>query len=136
MGVKMLRDEAIRNHNEKHQSVSRALYENPQLADLWSRGSKNGLMSLTEAERAQFVNFYMYVLRVWEELYLQQRGGMMDNALWAANVQVLRDTYPMPGAKDVWQVRRHLFTQEFQDFYERFAAEGEAKPLYDLPAKE
>jgi len=136
MGVKMLRDEAIRNHNEKHQSVSRALYENPQLADLWSRGSKNGIESLTDGERAQFVNFYMYVLRVWEELYLQYRGGMMDNTLWAANVQILRDTYPMRGAMEVWQVRRHLFTRAFQDFYERFAAEGQAKPLYDLPQKE
>lgn len=64
MGVKMLRDAAMRNHNEKHQSVSRAVFENPQLAELWIRGSKNGLADLSDAERAQFVNFYMYVLRV------------------------------------------------------------------------
>jgi hypothetical protein len=136
MGVKMLRDEAIRNHNEKHQSISRAMFENPQLAELWSRGCKDGIASLTEAERAQFVNFYMYVLRVWEELYLQNRGGMMDGALWAANVQILRDIFPVRGAQEAWRLRRHLFTQEFQDFYERYAQEGEAKPLYDLPRGE
>lgn len=136
MGVKMLRDAAIRNHNEKHQSISRAMFENPQLAELWARGSKDGIAGLTDAERAQFVNFYMYVLRVWEELYHQQRGGMMDNALWAANVRILRDTYPLRGAMDAWKVRRHLFTEEFQDFYERFAGEGEAQPLYDLGAKD
>jgi hypothetical protein len=45
----------------------------------------------------------------------------------------LRDTYPLGGAIEVWQVRRRLFTQAFRDFYERFAAEGEAKPRYDLP---
>jgi hypothetical protein len=131
MGVKMLRDAAVRNHNEKHQSVSRAVFENPQLAELWTRGSKSGLAALSDAERAQFVNFYMYVLRVWEELYLQHRSGAMDDALFAANVQILRDTHPTLGAREAWQVRRHLFTPEFQNFYDSYAASGEARPLYD-----
>jgi hypothetical protein len=131
MGLKMLRDAAVRNHNEKHQSISRAVFENPQLAELWTRGSKSGLAGLSDAERAQFVNFYMYVLRVWEELYLQHRNGAMNEALFAANVQILRDTYPMPGAREAWMVRRHLFTPEFQNFYETYATSGEARPLYD-----
>lgn len=134
MGVRMLRDAAVRNHNEKHQSVSRAMFENPQLADLWVRGSRDGLASLSDAERAQFVNFFMYVLRVWEELFLQQRSGLMDNALWSANVRILRDTHQMRGAQEAWAVRRHLFTQAFQDFYDAYASAGEAKPLYELPA--
>lgn len=134
MGLKMLRDAAVRNHNEKHQSISRAVFENPQLAELWTRGSKSGLAGLSEAERAQFVNFYMYVLRVWEELYLQHRGGAMDDVQFAANVQILRDTHTMPGAREAWQVRRHLFTPEFQNFYETYAASGEARPLYDPPS--
>jgi hypothetical protein len=132
MGVRMLRDAAVRNHNEKHQSVSRAMFENPQLAELWVRGSRDGLAILTDAERAQFVNFYMYVLRVWEELFLQQRSGLMDNELWAANVQILRDTHQMRGAQEAWAVRKHLFTRAFQDFYEDYAVSGEAKPLYEL----
>jgi hypothetical protein len=135
MGVEMLRDAAMRNHNEKHQSISRAVFENPQLAELWTRGSKGGLAILSDAERAQFVNFYMYVLRVWEELFLQHRSGIMDKALFAANVQILRDTYPMPGALEAWQVRRHLFTVEFQTFYENYATSGEARPLYDIGSK-
>ncbi len=135
MGVRMLRDAAVRNHNEKHQSISRAVFENPQLADLWVRGSQGGLASLSDAERAQFVNFYMYVLRVWEELFLQQRSGLMDNALWAANVQILRDTHQMRGAQEAWAVRKHLFTEDFQDFYESYAAQGEARPLYDLKVR-
>lgn len=133
MGVQMLRDAAIRNHTDKIQSVSRMISENPQLSELWARGSKTGLAALTDAERAQFVNFYTYVLRVWEELYLQYRSGLMDNALWAANMKILRDTHQMRGAQEVWVVRRHLFTDDFQKFYESYAAEGEAKPLYELP---
>jgi hypothetical protein len=133
IGVRMLRDAAIRNHTDKIQSVSRMISENPQLSELWARGSKTGLDALTDGERAQFVNFYTYVLRVWEELYLQYRSGLMDNALWAANMRILRDTHQMRGAQEVWAVRRHLFTDDFQKFYETYAAEGQAKPLYELP---
>ena len=48
MGVQMLRDAAVRNHSEKLQSVSRMLAENAELAELWSRGSKAGLESLSD----------------------------------------------------------------------------------------
>ena len=132
MGVRMLRDAAVRNHTDKVQSVSRILSENPQLCELWERGSKAGLESLSNAERVQFVNFYTYVLRIWEELYLQYRSGVMDNELWAANIRILQDTHQMRGAKEAWAVRRHLFTPAFQRFYEEFAAADKPRPLYDL----
>lgn len=135
LGVRMLRDNAVRNHTDKVQSVSRMLSENPQLCDLWARGSTGGLETLSDAERVQFVNFYTHVLRVWEELYLQYKSGLMDNALWSANMNILRDTHTMRGAREAWAVRRHLFTQAFQDFYEAYAASGEARPLYELPAR-
>ncbi|MBS0385839.1 MAG: hypothetical protein JSS00_10880 [Proteobacteria bacterium] len=133
MGMQMLRDNAVRNHTDKVQSVSRMLSENPQLCELWARGSKAGLDGLSDAERVQFVNFYTHVLRVWEELYLQYKTGLMDNALWAANMTILRDTHRMRGAQEAWAVRRHLFTAPFQDFYDAYASEGQAKPLYELP---
>jgi hypothetical protein len=132
MGVRMLRDAAMRNHTDKVQSVSRMLCENPQLCELWARGGKAGLAPLSDAERVQFVNFYTHILRVWEELYLQYKSGLMDNALWAANIAILRDAHQMRGAQEAWAVRRHLFTQVFQEFYETYAASGVARPLYEL----
>src|SRR5206468_1425552 len=71
LGIQMLKDAAQRNHMDKAQSVSRMIAESPQLADLWARGSKVGVAQLNEAERVQFVNFLTYVLRIWEELFLQ-----------------------------------------------------------------
>jgi hypothetical protein len=127
-GVDMLRDAAMRNHNEKHQSISRALFDNAQLADLWSRGSRNGLSALTDGERMQFMSFYMYCLRVWEELFLQHRRGVMDKAQWAAHVRVLRDMYLLPGSQEAWRQRRYLFTDEFREFYETFGSGGASAP--------
>ena len=134
LGIQMLREAAERNHMDKHQSVSRMIAENPQLAELWSRGSRLGIASLTDAERVQFVNFFTYVLRIWEELFLQQGRGLVDQQMWSANVRILRDTKAMPGARDAWSVRCHLFTDAFQSFYDEQDA-SLARPLYELDRK-
>lgn len=135
LGIQMLREAAERNHMDKHQSVSRLIAENPQLADLWARGSNSGIAKLTETERVQFINFFTYVLRIWEELFLQHRRGLINDEIWKANVGILRDTKPMPGAIDGWAVRRHLFTDPFQQFYDAQDS-SQARPLYqvDTPA--
>src|SRR5215212_1783948 len=129
LGIQMLKDAAQRNHMDKHQSVSRMVAENPQLAELWARGSALGTAQLSDAERVQFVNFYTYVLRIWEELFLQHQRGLIDEVTWRANARIVCDTKPMPGARDSWAVRRHLFTEAFQQFYERQQTH-QARPLY------
>ena len=130
LGIRMLRDAAERNHMDKHQSISRMLSENPQLAELWARGNLGGIEKLSAAERVQFLNFYMYVLRIWEELYLQHCKGVIDKAVWEANARALRDTQVMTGAQDCWSIRRHMFTATFRNFYEDETERGEARPLY------
>ena len=86
---------------------------------------------LNEAERVQFVNFLTYVLRIWEELFLQHRRGLVDDEMWQANARIVRDTKPMPGARDTWAVRRHLFTEAFQHFFESLDS-SQARPLYEV----
>jgi hypothetical protein len=132
LGIRMLKDAAERNHMDKHQSVSRMMAENPQLAELWVRGSKLGIMKLSDAERAQFVNFYTYVLRIWEELFLQHRRGVIEEIIFTSNVRILADTQVTPGAEDAWSVRRHLFTPAFAAFYDDMRASSDARPLYDI----
>lgn len=131
LGIQMLKDAAQRNHMDKAQSVSRMIAENPQLAELWARGSKVGIAKLNDAERVQFVNFITYVLRIWEELFLQHQRGLIDDEMWQANVRIVRDTKPMPGARDAWAVRRHLFTEAFRHFFESLEEE-QARPLYEV----
>lgn len=133
LGIQMLKDAAHRNHMDKAQSVSRMIAENPQLAELWARGSKIGTAKLSEAERVQFINFFTHVLRIWEELLLQHRRGLIDSEMWEANARILRDTKPLLGARDAWATRRHLFTEAFQHYYES-QDNSQARPLYQVEA--
>jgi hypothetical protein len=126
----MMRDSAIRHHAERIQSVSKAMFEVPDLAGIWLKGGES-LEALSPEERVRFINLYVYILRMWEQLHLQSQSGMMDRQMWEANVNILRDIHQLPGAAAAWQVRRHLFSHRFQTFYENFVATGETKPLYD-----
>ena len=44
---------------------------------------------------------------------------------------IVRDTKPMPGARDARAVRRHLFTAAFQQFFESLN-NAQARPLYEV----
>jgi hypothetical protein len=126
---RMMRDQATRHHAERIQSVSKAVFEVPDLARIWLKGGEN-LEALSPEERVRFVNLYVYVLRIWEQLHLQKKSGMMDQQMWEANVNILRDIHRLRGAAAAWRVRRHLFSRRFQAFYEGFVQTGEGKPLY------
>jgi len=131
----MMGDTAIRHHAERIQSVSKAMFEAPDLADIWLRGGE-GLGKLSAEERVRFINLNLYVLRIWEQLHLQKERGMMDVQMWDANINILRDIHhQLPGTAAVWGLKRHLFSRRFQDFYESFVATGEGQTLYGEPAR-
>lgn len=125
----MMRDSAIRHHAERIQSVSKAVFEVPDLARIWVKGGEN-LATLSPEERVRFINFYVYILRIWEQLHLQKQSGMMDEQMWEANVNILRDIHRLRGAAAAWEIRRHLFSRRFRTFYESFVASGGGRPLY------
>jgi hypothetical protein len=127
---RMMREQAIRHHAEKIASVSKVMFEVPDLAGIWLKGGEN-LEALSPEERVRFINLCVYILRIWEQLHLQSKSGMMDEQMWEANVNILRDIHRMPGAAAAWRVRRHLFSRRFQTFYESFVKTGAGKPLYD-----
>ena len=61
----------------------------------------------------RFINLYLYVLRVWEQLHLQKEMGVMDQHMWDANVNILRDIHQLPGAAATWRLKRHLISRRF-----------------------
>ena len=71
---RMMRDGAIRHHAERIQSISRALFDSSDLAGIWLKGGDD-LDKLSPEERVRFINLYLYVLRVWEQLHLQKEMG-------------------------------------------------------------
>ncbi len=130
LSVKMMRLQAMSNHAEKFQSISRMMVEGPGVAELWVK-AKNGMQPLSEVEKARYVNLYVYMLRAIEEMHLQLKAGLVDQDFWEASIQILRDAQALAGPQEVWAVRRHIFSPAFRAFLEDYVAAAPARPLYD-----
>jgi hypothetical protein len=126
---RMMREAAIRNHAEKLQSVSRAMFEVPIMAPLLDKAI-GGLDALTPVERMQFVNMISWVLRIFEELHRQYEAGEIDKAQWAANSRVWARTVKSPGPRAVYELRRDNHAPKFQAYLDDLLTRIDDKPLY------
>lgn len=126
---RMMREAASRNHAEKFQSVSRAMFEVPIMAPLLAKGL-DGMEALNPVERMQFVNLTSWVLRIFEELHRQFEAGLIDKPWWEANTRVWARTFKAAGPRAAFELRRDAYSPAFQKFLDDLVARTEDKPLY------
>jgi hypothetical protein len=131
----LAREEAMRRQIEGLQTLSRVLFETPGMADIWERGTSD-FDSLPNQERIRFLSFVAYTCRIWEALHRQHLRGQLDDDLWRSHVQMLRDVQGLEGHKRAWALRKHVFSEAFQTFYEANATQGVPRDLYGLDLAE
>ncbi len=129
------RDSAVRQQVEGLQNISRVIFETPGLADIWARGSA-AFDRLSNEERVRYLAFLTYTLRTWEGLHATFARGQLDGALWRAHAQMLRDVQVFQGAERGWALRKHVFSEAFQAFYESNLKQGAPRDIYGLGAKD
>jgi len=125
----MMRAEAMRNHADKFQSVSRAMFEIPGMAPLIAKGF-DGMGAFDAVERMQFINIIMWILRIAEELHLQFEAGLIERDLWDANCRIWVRTFQGKGPREAFELRRELFTPKFQAFFDDLVSRPDGKSLY------
>ena len=118
---KAVRDATVRNQIEGLQNISRALFETPDLANVWLRGIE-GIENLSGEERVRFTAYVTYALRTWEGLYVQFQNEQLPDEVWTGHIEMLRAMQALTGVKNVWALRGHAFSQNFQNFYVNSAA--------------
>jgi hypothetical protein len=129
----LARDAAIRNQLEGMQNISRVIFETPGMAEVWIKGSA-ALDQCSDGDRIRYLTFLTYSFRVWEGLHAQFIRGNLQEPLWLSHTQMLRDVQALPGAKEMWGMRKHIFSPAFQEFYERNLSQGEVRDIYGLSA--
>jgi len=129
-GNRLMRDAAAREHILALQDAVYPLLENDSLFDVYIRGAYEGTKSLSEAEAARFFTYCTTYLRAWEMMHYQWRKGLIDEPSWAGNAAIIRDLMALPGFKDAWAVRMHVFNPEFRSFIVEQQAKEGAKDLY------
>jgi len=99
-----------------------ALYENPELACVYLRGSQD-FSQLSNQDRVRFSALIFRMMRVLEEFHLQFEEGSIDPSIWAGFDRILSDSANSKGVRTWWEFRKHWFSEPFQHYVdERLAA--------------
>ena len=97
----------------KMNTVYESVSANPQLADVFLRGTAN-LSALSPGEATQFSALLIGFVRSYEELLHYKRGGTVGDWVWESVELVVLPTLTTPGGLEWWAKRRSWFTPAFQ----------------------
>ena len=97
----------------KMNTVYESVSANPQLADVYLRGTAN-LSALSPAEAMQFSALLLAFVRSYEELLHYKRTGAIGDWVWESVELVVLPSLATPGGLEWWAKRRSWFTSAFQ----------------------
>lgn len=102
-----------------------ALGKDTETACIYVRGI-NGLNNLNGIERYRFFTLWFHVLRAGEQAHYYSLEGMVDTRIWRGYERQLSEVFRYPGFQQYWQVRKHWYSDEFQDFVDQAIAAAPA----------
>ncbi len=92
--------------------------------DIFRRGLA-GLGNLQDDEQVAFMALLSAITRTYETFYLERAEGRFDSKMYEGYVRQLLDLYATQGAQEFWAIRKHQFTDEFNEYldeqYESFS---------------
>ena len=94
----------------------------PELARIYRVGQRD-FESLTEDDQIRFIIFFATLFRTYEQVFQQDRMGLLDAEIWEGRRDAMIRFLREPGVQSVWQRRRHAFSKSFRDFVDA-AQEG------------
>ena len=97
----------------KMNTVYESVSANPQLADVYLRGTAN-LSALNPGEAMQFSALLLGFVRSYEELLHYKRAGAVGDWVWESVELVVLPSLTTPGGLEWWAKRRSWFTSAFQ----------------------
>jgi len=96
---------------------------------VYSRGL-DGLGQLKRHEQIEFIVWCMTAFRLWESNYFQWKSGDFDSHIWRGFERQLSDLSSYQGVRDFWNLRKHHFSDEFQEFVSRISNQASSTSIY------
>jgi len=124
-----LRSAATQGTHDQSAAQYDLLAANPELSDIFVRGLEVP-DTLTRIETGRFYAFLLGVIFRFQNWYLQTQSQAIDKEHIESWARILRQISGMPGFKQFWADRRHLFTPALVDHLEREVFMNERDPDY------
>ncbi len=91
------------------------------IADIWLRGLTS-IETVLGAERTQFYSLLHTFFKAFENAHYQMMEGALDKKQWAAMAQQFLWLKDFSGMKAYWPERKFIFSEEFQEYFDREVA--------------
>jgi len=114
-----------------HGAIVLQITRDKEFRDIYWRGL-GGTSNLEASELAAFGAWTVQTLRAWESFYFQWEAGAFDDRMWSGWKVQFCDLFGYPGIQELWSIRKHQLSEEFQEFVELLISSAESKPLYAL----
>ena len=98
-------------------------FADEQMATLMSRANAEA-EDMSEPELIQLYAAIQRILRVWEEAYLLQRRGRLDEDIWDSMMRQYRVVMGSKAFIRVWANRKNMFNSDFQKFVDDIVPEA------------
>ncbi len=106
----------------------------PRLADVLHEGA-NGLSGLKDGDIIRFMSFTDINFITYQSFYMQWKSGTLADALMATYKEAIVSLLQQKGQQEWWELRRHWFSPEFQDFVDGVVGQESSKPMHPGSAK-
>ena len=103
--------------------------QQPGIAEVWLRGM-NDFDALEPGDRLRFAALLVHLLRMFEQLFHQQRDHGVEADVWQGFERQLRDWASTVGFSRFWAARGHWFGDEFRLFVEAHMGGGAPRDAY------
>jgi len=113
----MMRSQTRDSITGKNLDLLMAIGADEYASDIFSRGMNSELEGAVADSGESFSFFYMFqgTVRIWENEWYQYQQGMFDDDEFAARKRSWSRAMSPPGAKDMWERIKPMFSEEFQN---------------------
>jgi hypothetical protein len=110
------------NNTHKMTESSSAFYlliaQDKEVAAIWEQGS-NDYFSLADIDRYRYLSLMNWWLNFYENIYLQQRGKLLDESYFQAWSRELHRLVTAPSFTTIWNEMRESYSADFIRYVEQ-----------------
>jgi hypothetical protein len=120
---------AAQSYAEVDNGVVGVINLSNELADVLHRGAK-GLSELEGGDVIRFMAFQDQLFKTYLAGYVQWKGKTLDDRLWNTIKHSLVSLLQQPGQQEWWELRRHWYDSEFQEYVDRNVEQTPGKAMH------
>ncbi|MFP5328606.1 MAG: hypothetical protein ACLGHC_00495 [Alphaproteobacteria bacterium] len=124
-----IRGSSSEAHAALYTELVDSIIDSADFARIWSIGL-NDPKALQEEEWVRFVAYASALFRQYETSRVQWQKGRLDAEHWHTIEKQAVSFGHLPGLKAAWKLRRHWYSRDFRDWFDRLDARDVPAP-YD-----